>query len=172
MVATTAAIEAVCADVIEVADDHRREYVDGLDLDRAVALAALIERARLALRHLRSEADRAVLAALGDDREALVGGVAVQRRSSSRHRWDNASLVSRIVTLAREDRHVDPDTGITEDPGDAVQRALIDAYGLDLPSRAPRLGWLRDHGLDPDDWRQTEWGAPSVQLTLPDGGRR
>lgn len=164
---------ACCDDVIELADDLAKDKAawDGCDLDDLVGLLAKVEDAKKAAAAVYGMVERATLAALkaADAKQYLCEAGAVERHGQRKSiRWDAKLLLGNVVAVALDrDRIVDVETGDAEPREDCVQRALTDCYGLALPSVRPRIGWLKDHGIDPDDYSTWEWGAPKLELHRP-----
>lgn len=164
---------ACCDDVIELADDLAKDKTawDGCDLDDLVELLAKLEDAKKAAAAVYGMVERATLAALkaADVKQHLCEAGAVERHGQRKSiKWDNKLLIGNVVAVALDtDRIVDTESGEAESREDCVQRALVDCYGLDLPSRAPRTGWLEAHGIDPDDYRSFEWGSQKLELHRP-----
>lgn len=147
------------------------DALDHLDLDGAIHQLRVIADAQDALSSIRGRLEREVMKRMSDTQHEH-DGVTVERKGRrERVKWDNARLAWVAARKAREDRVIDEETGEAEPMEDTVARGLIDAYGLDVASKAPRSTWLKAHDIDPDDYREFEWGPPRLVLHRPERKR-
>jgi len=123
------------------------------------------------LRDLESLVKQATAECLPSKRVTVEGVGTVERRAATqRKRWDSDELLRRLVFASL----VDENTGemVATDALDAAER--VHAVVSDVLPITGSLGWrvgaLRERGVDPDEWCEVSFGAPTVQVTVSDQG--
>lgn len=144
------------------------EALDDDTLDDLIHLLDRVAGAQAALGSIRGRVEREVMRRMTDTQHEAHGVTVERKGRREKVQWDNARLAWVVAQQARAERIVDTETGEAEPMEDAVTRGLIDAYGLDTASKAPRSTWLKGHGIDPDDYREFEWGPPRLVLHRPE----
>lgn len=134
-------------------DTDRLEVGPALLNDALTAWARLADAARL-VAQVRDEFAAKLADAMGREKRVTVLGVGTfeKHRKTARKRWDTDDLV-RVVL---DTRTVDPETGETESPVDRLLRV----WNLG----APRVTALRELGIEPDDYCESEKGALTLQV--------
>lgn len=145
--------------------------------DWARALAA-VDALRKLLGTVRDQIE-GIMAPLMPDRATAVEGVGlVEKHGSGRKTvWDAQGLsgaVSRVVgaRLADDDHlYLDADTGERVPPSETVRRAVgiateivVACCGMS-PSKAWSAGALNTLGIDPKEYKASEWGGWKVRVT-------
>lgn len=106
----------------------------------------------------------ATLAERMKDKRLEVPGLGVfeRRTSVSRKSWDHPRLLAVVAKEALDKRVVDEQTGeLQEAPDEAIVRVIHKAAAINYW----RVGELRQMGLDPDTYCDTEYGAPGIKFT-------
>lgn len=145
-------------------DTRRAELVEAGDYESlafgVVALKGLVDDVRVLIRSIEDD----VVGLLPSKRVEVEGlGVLERRRGSARKAWASEDLLGRVIRLA-----VDPDgTGELPPAADLLDRlrSTLVAVVPFTGSLSWRVGALRELGLDPDEWCQTEPGRVALQIT-------
>ena len=137
--------------------------MSGLDMDALLAeLASLRERKK----DLRA-AETYVIEQISDLQETRNGRKQfdtdrwrVKLSHSINRKWDSEELVRHVVARALDERTIDPDTGEVEASYVAVTRALTGCAHIDYW----RMGGLKSHGLQPDEFYEETSRTKSCQI--------
>ena len=161
---------------ITAADTTRAELADAGDLDAlAVGLWNVREMQRklaILASQIDGDVSRLVLDRPRTDGPVTIDGLGTleTRRRSTKKRWDSEALFGRLVDRICDEAFVDPHTG--ERIGDAgtadrirtsLRERLAKAVPL-TPSMGWRIGGLRENGIEPEDYCDTEIGAYSTRI--------
>ena len=88
-------------------------------------------------------------------------GMVEVRHAKKGVKWDMETLVPRIVSRAWDEVAVDQATGeLLERPEDAVVRALRECVAFSYA----RVGALKERGIDPDEYRESQGFSTSVVI--------
>lgn len=106
------------------------------------------------LRAVTTEAKRMMSDAMPTKELNLDGvGTFTKSPASSKHTWDHDKTALAVIREAWE-------AGRINHPDDAAA-VLKEAAGISYW----RATYLKDHGMDPSDFRESEYGSPSVRIT-------
>lgn len=143
-------------EVVVAVEMHAEDDELGSDIDHDLLAWDLIEEANRRLAVARALMARRLAERLPEKRYVVQGmGVVERRRRTDRKHWDTEDLLRAVL----DTKLVDADTGEVKDetPLDKVLRV----WNLG----APRITALRERGLDPDEYAETERGALTLQVT-------
>lgn len=167
----TLAIEQLAAHIVKAADEILDDEwaTAGMEPTYALPVLAALADAKDALQAIYKQLEVHLwdLLAADDQTDLQVAGCAVTRRGNApRYAWDKEALTSRVFMAALEDRHVDVETGEAESKEEAVFRGMVDAFALHTKGAPVRSGWLKAHGVDPDDYQNVDWEQPRSAKSL------
>lgn len=157
-------------------DDCERElYEAEAAIKRAVGLFPEVSQECLAriigdnpefLRVARVVGDQAqdfLAKSFGDEKKCLIGGIEWERsKPPKRTGWDTDALKSAVL----DSRLVDPESGEVADES-PLEKVL---HVFNLP--APRLGALRDRGIEPDKFCTVAWDSQQSWKCQPSAKKR
>lgn len=87
-------------------------------------------------------------------------GLVEVKRGAKRTKWDHDALSSLVVARALDERKLDESTGEYEREAEAVSRVLRECAAFSYW----RVTKLRERGIDPDEYAETQPGRVSVVL--------
>jgi hypothetical protein len=135
-------VEAVIADF-----DELLAAFQVCDLPDALEARAVLATASMGLGQCREQLDTLIGDAMGTYRVVVDGfGFVERHHKKSRTKWDRDALLSAV----RDTRLVDPETGEVIDPTPLDK--VLHVWNLG----APRLGALKERGIDADEFCETE----------------
>ena len=127
-----------------------------------VPLAAIMKQ----LRELEAFAKQRTAETMPEKRLTVEGVGTVERRAATqRRKWDSEELLRKILVQAL----VDTETGEIKadtpmEAADVVMHEVLECLPV-----TPSVGWrvtaLKARGFDADEWCETTYGAPTIQIT-------
>lgn len=157
---TVETLEAALPQLIDDATDP-----DGVQL---AALLAQVRGARERLLTMERDLERETAKAMSSDLLMVDGQFRVERRrSKDRTAWDHDSWTRDARRNVLRRRGVLGAAGVVTKDGEVVEVSLSELLS-DVEAihgkGAPRVGAMRDLGLDPDDYCETKSGHPRVNI--------
>jgi hypothetical protein len=139
--------------------DHKKATENG-SLEALCALTADLQQLKRSIDTY--EADLTDRIAEQVEYEAEVAGRVVQvKRGKDRTAWDHDSLFRLALARSRDERLVDEETGVYEDPGEAALRVIRELVGV---SYWKKTG-LKARGIEIDEFCETKPGK--VRVVFP-----
>lgn len=147
---------SVLMEAVYAMDSHVNREQEAPELQLEAWDLRTIREARRLLADMERAVENRCGSLMKSKRETIEGLGTLERRQSKKERCDDEAGLLRLVI---DSRHVDPDTGETESPVDAV----VSVYGsrsketgeLRMPARLASKTALRDRGIPTDDFFET-----------------
>lgn len=170
------------ADVLDaalvMADDQRKALVETGDLTNlAHGLHQLRDITRkVSMLERQTDGDVARLVRTEGKRAEIPGlGTVEVHRRSTKTKWESDRIYGRLVDAIANLATIDPDTGEVIGDADTAERMahlLREILAPCLPLTASmgwRVGGLKEAGIDPNTYREQEYGPDTARITTPDG---
>lgn len=133
------------------------------DAERFLDLLLTLREVKRDLTQVWRDAEHLAADAFDGIKNADVGPYRVEVRHSKARRWDNDSLRSAVLRVAR----FDPETGEARDT-DTALRLVDDVFNLS--GSAARTTALKRIGIDPDEYSEGDWKTSvTVNRIQPEG---
>lgn len=137
--------------------DHMVADIDRLadagDLEGLTAGFSALDAFLKAARDVRNHAEDHITTLMPQNKVNLHDQFTLERHTNRNHKWQSEDLLRHLVG----DTLVDPETG------ENVYERLVACVPF-TPSLSWRAGALRDHGIDPDEWREATSSRKTVTV--------